>query len=555
MSLTNGLHVLLPVNFLRGSSHILSRAVLSACFSIGLSCCDSDPSGTLDELSFRPAASLMGEQRQAHKTNTSKKQPSPVFGTESTSVSAVSQAPHVVVDNKPRLYPLTRNVWVYPEPNARRSWIGFLWFGSSVVLRDVTPKAGPQCSGRWYAIEPRGFVCVDDKRATLDPKHKSLAGITRFSPRLTSPWPHQYGESLDLRRYRTLPSEREQRRSEWYYQAHQTRVARLRDGHAVPSLMGVSLERPANTLLPLPPVPRTLRMGRSRLKRRSTVAWSEEVNHNGRPFLLSADLLWVPKDRVSVYPQVNFEGVHLPGQRSINVAFFRDHDRPQYKRTESGRLVENGKLFPRLSRILLNESQVQQGDNTFHETTTPGLFVKQRDAVIPQLRTHTPWGTPLGKFPDPKAPTRGRQTWMEASILGGWLVAYEGHRPVFATLISPGRGGAPVKGRRPVETASTPTGRFKITGKFATATMVSSSELVHSSVPWAQNFSGPHALHSAYWHNRWGELKSGGCINLSPIDGQWLFQHFTEPRLPRGWHGVRWLPKKESATTLLIKRR
>jgi lipoprotein-anchoring transpeptidase ErfK/SrfK len=124
---------------------------------------------------------------------------------------------------------------------------------------------------------------------------------------------------------------------------------------------------------------------------------------------------------------------------------------------------------------------------------------------------------------------------------------------VFATLISAGRGGAPVAGRDPVETASTPTGRFKITGKFATATMVAPNEVVHSEVPWAQNFSGPHALHAAYWHDDWGELASGGCINLSPRDARWLSE-FSEPRLPEGWHGVRWLPELEASTTLIVRR-
>jgi hypothetical protein len=44
-------------------------------------------------------------------------------------------------------------------------------------------------------------------------------------------------------------------------------------------------------------------------------------------------------------------------------------------------------------------------------------------------------------------------------------------------------------------------------------------------------------------------------LNVSPIDGRWLFHHFTEPRLPEGWHGVRWLPALEPATTLIVRRR
>jgi hypothetical protein len=70
-------------------------------------------------------------------------------------------------------------------------------------------------------------------------------------------------------------------------------------------------------------------------------------------------------------------------------------------------------------------------------------------------------------------------------------------------------------------------------------------------VPWTQNFSGPHALHGAYWHDDWGKLKSGGCVNVSPIDGMWLYE-WTEPEVPKGWHGVRWLPSKFPSTLFIV---
>ena len=44
--------------------------------------------------------------------------------------------------------------------------------------------------------------------------------------------------------------------------------------------------------------------------------------------------------------------------------------------------------------------------------------------------------------------------------------------------------------------------------------MEAPDEFIHSDVPWTQNFSGAHALHSAYWHDDWGSNKSGGCINV-----------------------------------------
>jgi hypothetical protein len=113
----------------------------------------------------------------------------------------------------------------------------------------------------------------------------------------------------------------------------------------------------------------------------------------------------------------------------------------------------------------------------------------------------------------------GRRTWLDVSVLGGTLVAYEGDKPVFATLISPGRGGVPAPGKDPLDTASTPTGTYRVDGKFVTATMVSSTNdtLVHTEVDFVQNFHGPHALHGAYWHDAWRCPRAGtGCDRSRP---------------------------------------
>jgi hypothetical protein len=464
------------------------------------------------------------------------------------------RAPTPVIDGTARVYPLANNVWIFPEPNPARQWIGFLWFGASVTLREPRPARGAGCDGAWYAIEPRGYVCVDDERATLDPEHPLVRKLAAVAPNLVSPWPHRYGESIDLRRYPELPSPRLQRMKEWYYSLHQERVERARIGELPSELAGVDLT-PANELTPelLPPPGQAWKGGYDRLRARSTVAWSRETQYEGRAFLLADDLWWMPKDRVITYPTVTFHGVHLGRDAELPLAFFRGEDRPKYLRTADG-FTASADHFTRLSWVELTGERVALGADLYLETKQPGVYVRAADAVVPEPRATTPWGTPLDAAIDERAPQRGHRTWIEASILGGWLLAYEGQKPVFATLISAGRGGPARRGADAILSAATPTGTFKINGKFATATMVSVSEAIHSAVPWAQNFSGPYAIHAAYWHNAWGELKSGGCINVSPIDARWLFYEFSEPRIPENWHGVRWLPSLEAATTLIVRR-
>jgi lipoprotein-anchoring transpeptidase ErfK/SrfK len=120
-------------------------------------------------------------------------------------------------------------------------------------------------------------------------------------------------------------------------------------------------------------------------------------------------------------------------------------------------------------------------------------------------------------------------------------------------MMSPGRGGAAVGDEDPLERSATPTGTYSITGKLVTATMEAPGEFIHSDVPYAQNITGPYALHAAYWHDNWGKPQSGGCINLSPVDARWMFD-FTEPALPAGWHAIRLLTSRHTPTIVNLHR-
>jgi hypothetical protein len=43
--------------------------------------------------------------------------------------------------------------------------------------------------------------------------------------------------------------------------------------------------------------------------------------------------------------------------------------------------------------------------------------------------------------------------------------------------------------------------------------------------------------HGAFWHDRFGRVRSHGCVNLAPVDARWLFTWST-PEVPRAWHGL-----------------
>lgn len=449
------------------------------------------------------------------------------------------------------IYSKSRHLWIRPQPRDSGSWLGYLSLGDAIRVKGgdadaarVDPRVGAG-TGRWcttwYEVEPVGYVCVG-ALATLDGDDPDVVELRRRAADPTSPFPYRYGESLDAAVYVEPPPPELQRQREYALEQHLDKLAAIRgaeDDAAVAAiderLVGLDLS-PAGKGPPrlLPDLPPHGRPNQSRIHNGSTLAYVDAFDHAGRTFLLTWDGGIVPKDKVKPYPESTFHGVILGDEASLPIAFFRVKDRPRYAREPDGTFVDTGKVFPRLSWVALSGERVDRDGGAFL-ATKDGAWVAEADAAVARAATTMP-GAVQKQGDDP--------TWLDISILGGTLVAYEGMKPVYATMISPGRGGIPQTGVPTLDTASTPTGTYSVLGKFLTATMQSSSiaTLIHAEVQYTMNFSGPYAVHGAYWHDQWGEPKSGGCVNLSPIDAQRIFR-WAEPRLPPGWHGMRTLPQ------------
>jgi hypothetical protein len=453
-----------------------------------------------------------------------------------------------------RIYARSRFAWIAPAPGASTAWLGYMTSGGSVALDGTKEEArvggGEGCSA-WYRVQPRGFVC-EGRDATTDADDPAVAALAHDGGDLSSPWPFHYGESLGAPRYPSMPTAAMQRRREaaldaWLEKAEQARTAEGDTAVAAidKSLIGVDLTPagiPAPQLFEVGPRVRESRTG---IAPTSTLAWTRTFDGEGRSWVLTADHAVMPRDKVRPYPRSRFSGVHLDDATRLPLAFFRKTDRPKYRRAPDGTFTLAGESWGvRTFTALTGESAEHDGER-YWQTREPDIWARDDDASVVRPAEKAP------RLPVESA----RNTWVEISVQKGWLIAYEGERPVFTTLISPGRGGVPVPGKEPIETASTPTGTFRVDGKFRWATMVSSSNdnIVHSEVMYVQNFSGPHALHGAYWHDAWGEPKSGGCVNLSPIDSKWLFE-WSEPKVPDGWQGLRSGPEAGPATVVVIHR-
>ncbi len=203
-------------------------------------------------------------------------------------------------------------------------------------------------------------------------------------------------------------------------------------------------------------------------------------------------------------------------------------DFTQVEDAEGGHFEETGKTWSRLSWVGLTGRVRRSRSVRYLETREDGIWIRDDDATV--VKSEPPKGFELGPG----------EKWIDVSIFHGTLVAYEGRRAVFATLISPGMNGYKRVNGEPTK-YTTPTGTFRMEWKHLSTTMSPDPKRMSyylSEVPYTQFFHMPFALHAAYWHDRFGEPKSGGCVNLSVKDAKWLFS-WTDPQLPDGWHSVR----------------
>jgi len=122
--------------------------------------------------------------------------------------------------------------------------------------------------------------------------------------------------------------------------------------------------------------------------------------------------------------------------------------------------------------------------------------------------------------PTPPALYSGR--WVGVSTYEQNLVAYEGQRPVMATLVS--------TGDMDEEKWRTDPGLWKVELFWEVGPMQgaagSDDFYALDQVPYHMYFNWREALHGVYWHDNFGYYWSHGCINLTVSDAKWLWDNW-----------------------------
>lgn len=137
---------------------------------------------------------------------------------------------------------------------------------------------------------------------------------------------------------------------------------------------------------------------------------------------------------------------------------------------------------------------------------------------------------------DPAPEIGSEERWIDIDIAAQILTAYVGSSPIFSTLVSTGRGDDS-------SVEATPKGEHRIWVKLLSTDMTNLENddadryYAIEDVPYAMFFKGGYGIHAAFWHESFGRRRSHGCVNLSPLDAQFLF-YWSGPRLPAGWRAA-----------------
>lgn len=432
--------------------------------------------------------------------------------------------------------------YIYKHPEKKGLALGYIRMGTYVALRADKPAAGGKGCGRgWYAVEPRGYVCLDPS-TTLDLEDPYFKALQTVAPKLQEVWPYHYAFSNGAPMYSRVPTEAEAQKAERAFgpRGSFVQLAEWSAGHEELIQAGGKIEA-------TDPVPYYFEGGKRHvggghrnlhslvwkvIPNGSMVAYAKAFEMGGRVWLVTPDLTLVPADRVRPFRRSMFHGVDLGDEVKLPLAWNRTKGgKPRYRRDAAGGMVEADQAFPAKSFVQVTDERVLDGKKPYLALRgAEGLYVAESDVTVTRVRKALPRGIREG------------QKWLEVKILPGTLTAYVGSKPVRATLFSPGKGGAPVPGYDPYVYSMTRTGVFPIEWKDRVAIMSPDkgppTVLWFTDVPNIQYLRAPLAMHATYWHEDFGNPKSAECVNVAPEDAHWLFQ-WTLPALPEGWGGAR----------------
>jgi len=384
-------------------------------------------------------------------------------------------------------------------PRGDGARLGYLRAGALLRTTTTEPLGRDDCEGGWYELDTGGFVC--NERDVIVFSGERLPELRARQPDREADMPYDYvsvWRKAPL--YKRIPTE-----DEVFVMPPDPEVA---DGDTEPVE-----ETPPPIDNPL--VARILRPG-------FYVGLDRSFERDGRTYWRTQQNGFLDAAAIRRKPWSEFEGRLLDGGAwTLPVAVTRAEGVRVFRQNERGKLRSTRDTLGRRTWLAVRGRKQIGGES----------FIVLRDGrMVPDSAIHV-----IGASPTPDGVGEGER-WIEIDLTHQVLVAYDGHRPRYVTLVSTGRTRTP----GPEFNYLTPTGLFRIRGKHLTSTMDDDAPGAPpyslEDVPYVMYFEGAYAFHGAFWHDRFGRPRSHGCINMAPRDAKWLYD-WSGPDLPDTWHG------------------
>jgi hypothetical protein len=377
------------------------------------------------------------------------------------------------------------DAFIYDKTASSPKVAGIIRRGTALQLGNKV--TGPGCkNGTWYQAVPFGYVCSSlGFNVSESPKAKTY-GVP--PAKVTEHLPYQYARVTTKRapRYYRMPTIEEEK---------QARRAMQKKG-STPEVVSSLME--GDYFLAL--------------------ADKETREADGAVFYRTVRGRYVRTGDVDLRNPDPVRGEELGrGGWRLPIAFVWGEDRELLSVSgESSKVIGTAEKH---ARFVIRE-ELRQGSVTYVVGSEGAV---RRDEVRVARQKKPPSGVPAGA------------KWIHVDLPEQTLVAYEGTRPIYATIISSGK-----EGYEP------PTGVFQVQQKYISTTMNAEDPIDGfyevEEVPWTLYYHGGYALHGAYWHTDFGKVRSHGCTNIAPVDARWLY-FWSDPEVPPAWHAVRFRPE------------
>lgn len=381
---------------------------------------------------------------------------------------------------------------------------GLLLTGETVAVVGRGPKDADCSKQGWFQLDGGAWACGDG----MAPTERAPAAQPRliaFDP----PEPHEYRSYRDTGRYDRAPAESTEPLLPFVYGKQWRRWA----APTWASLRDYERGLPPQAAL-----------------ENTTKYHFVKVHETRRGTVLErADGVVVPADQVWIYPVSRFHGRELDrqpvpeGQLAAWVASY----------TGMHLRADPDPASPAVYKLDHHTALTVAAEPVVN---AKGRWFRVPDALAPGVDGWALAGTKGIRVqrPLPRPRQVGEdELWIDVDTGEQTLTVSRGDTPLFITLVSTGEG----------EEYLTPEGLYRIYDKSIYGDMRSLDDAPEDeayaveAVPWVIHFKARYALHGVFWHWGFGHKASHGCVNLSPRDARWVFDHIG-PRLPEGWHTV-----------------